>query len=95
MAEKDTVQGNPQSVPSKRRGSDATAAASKSSEGSAKVVHFTARNPPWTYLKLQMYESLSNITSPFYSLQFVLNYFLAEYSNQALQPQCKTACLTH
>ncbi|KAL2003982.1 hypothetical protein VTN02DRAFT_1278 [Thermoascus thermophilus] len=54
MAEKDTVQEIPQSVPSKRRGSDATAAASKSSEGSAKVVHFTARNPPWTYLKLQI-----------------------------------------
>ncbi|KAL2219877.1 hypothetical protein M432DRAFT_284907 [Thermoascus aurantiacus ATCC 26904] len=54
MAEEDIAQENTQPVPSKRKASDDAAAASKSSEGPAKVIHFTARNPPWTYLKLQI-----------------------------------------
>lgn len=90
MAEEDIAQENTQPVPSKRKASDDAAAASKSSEGPAKVIHFTARNPPWTYLKLQMYEFPASITSPSYSPRHALNYLLAEYSNRALQPQCRT-----
>lgn len=43
-------QQNTNTAPSKRKSSDTTT--------SQPILQFTTRNPPWTYLKLQLYESL-------------------------------------
>lgn len=41
---------------SKRKASDTPAPpASSAQQKDSKVIHFTARNPPWSYLKLQLY----------------------------------------
>lgn len=46
---------------SKRKALDASAAPPAKQEQQqqkeSKVIHFTARNPPWSYLKLQLYRT--------------------------------------
>lgn len=49
---------------SKRKASDTPAPpASSAQQKDSKVIHFTARNPPWSYLKLQLYGLFSNSLS--------------------------------
>lgn len=43
---------NPETTSSKRKAPDDRVA---SKAAATQAIHFTARNPPWTYLKLQLY----------------------------------------
>lgn len=44
-----TQQEQKQQQPTKRKHNE-------NSQSQSHVLHFTARNPPWTYLKLQLYD---------------------------------------